>query len=123
MGLGDAMSSSSDVEGPRWRSGPYVYGAVLVSLPLIFLVFWALPTVLPAVLRGNFSGVKTAFGAIWVIVVFACPLAALAFRRQYQYREEWQRPRRLSIAFASLGYVISIISYAGLALTFLKLPF
>jgi hypothetical protein len=116
------MSESSDLEGPRWRSGPYVYGSVLISLPLIFLVLWALPTVLPAVLRGNFSGVKIAFGAVWGVVVFACPLAALAFRRQYQYREEWQRPRRLSIAFASVGYFVSLVSYAGLALAVLKLP-
>ncbi|PPE78238.1 hypothetical protein C3941_19420 [Kaistia algarum] len=99
-----------------------MYGAVLVSLPLLFLVLWALPTVLPAVLRGNFSGFKVALGAVWGVVVFACPFAALAFRRQYQYREEWHRPRRLSIAFASIGYFVSLVSYAGLALTFLKLP-
>jgi len=112
------MSDASDLEVPRWRSGPYVYGSVLISLPLIFLVLWALPAILPAVLRGNFSGVKIACGAIWGVVVFACPIAALAFRRQYQFREDWIRPRRFSIAFATAGYLVAVLSYAGIAIAF-----
>lgn len=112
------MSVPSDPEGPRWRSGPFIYGAVIISLPLIFGIVWALPTIASPVMRGDFSGVHVALWAAWGVVVITSPAIALAYRRQYQYSDEWHRPRRISILFAGLTYVVSILSYVGLVLMF-----
>ena len=112
----------SDPESPRWRSGPYVYGAVLFSLPLLALVLWALPTTLPVLLRGNFSHVKAGLAALWAAALIACPVAALVFRRRYLLSEEWRRPRRLSILLASLTYALAIATYVGVGLLLLNRP-
>lgn len=113
---GEAMSGTSEPEGPRWRSGPFVYGAVILSLPLAFAIIWAMPAVAPSVLKGNFSGWKVICGAVWGAIVIASPLAAVAFRRRYQYSEQWRRPRRLSITFAGIAYAVAVLSYVGIAL-------
>ena len=112
--------SVSDAEGPRWRSGPYVYGAILFALPLLVLALWVLPTLIPVVVRGNFSHAKAALAAAWGAVLIACPLSALLFRRRYLYSENWQRPRRLSILFASLTYAVTLASYVGVGLVLLN---
>jgi hypothetical protein len=110
------------MDAPRWRSGPFVYGSVLISLPLFLLILWALPTVLPAVIHGNFSAAKVIVGGVWGLVAIACPLAALAQRRRYQFRDDWQSPRRMSIAFAAAAYLVALASYAAIALALVKLP-
>lgn len=107
------MSETSDLEGPRWRSGPFVYGSVLLCLPLLLLVVWALPTLLPAILKGNVSSEKAAVGIVWGVILLGCPIGALTYRRRYLYSEEWQRPRRISILWAWAGYAVALLSYAA----------
>ncbi|MCX5496905.1 hypothetical protein OSH11_19530 [Kaistia dalseonensis] len=114
------MSTPSQPEGPKWRSGPFVYGAVLVSLPLIAVAIWALPIVAPLALKGNLAAPKALGGLVWFAIVLLAPVGALYFRRLYHRRAEWRRPRSLSIVFAGLAYVVSILSYVAIALLMTK---
>jgi len=115
------MSASSVPETPKWRSGPFVYGAILASLPLCFLVLWTLPTLLPSVLRGNVAFERVLIGTLWGALIFLLPLGAFLFRQRYQFRDDWLQIRRWSIVFATASYVVDVVSYAAIAAFLLKL--